>query len=253
MSQRSGQREDSAGAPAPDAPRALRNPGDRLDRDWPAYFDAVEGNPARDTLLLALDRFDAEGGPRSGLMIDLGAGSGRDTIIALRRGWRVTAVDGSAEGLTRLGAKAADEPDAPLRLLAVEAKFEEMDLSRIAPQGAPLVNASFSLPFCAPEHFEQVWAQIVATLARAAGEGRPARFAGQLFGDRDSWAGIPGRTHHTRAHAERLFRGFALERFEEVEKDGNDAFGNPKHYHVFHVVARLDRAPAHEHTSGGAR
>jgi len=45
-------------------------------------------------------------------------------------------------------------------------------------------------------------------------------------------------TFHTRAEAEALFRVFELERFEEVEEDGETVLKNPKHWHVFHVVAR---------------
>ncbi len=151
MSGQSDQREDT-GRPA------LRNPGAHLDRDWPAYFDAVEGNPPRDTLLLALDRFDAEGLPDDALALDLGAGSGRDTMVMLRRGWRVVAIDGSADGLARLRAQAEREGEIAARLETVEARFEGMDLEQLAPNGAAMVNASFALPFCPPEKFEAMWA-----------------------------------------------------------------------------------------------
>lgn len=221
-----------------------RDSGTDLDREWPSYFDAVEGNPPRDTLLMALDAFDREGGADGRLGVDLGAGSGRDSIAMLRRGWRVTAIDASADGLRRLTAKCAEEPDAALRLVAVEARFEEMDLATILPEGASLVNASMCLPFCPPEAFAGVWSQIVAAMRRAAARGRPARFSGQLFGDRDGWSHIPARSHQTRAEVDRMLAPFTLEHFEEIEKDGKDAFGNPKHYHVFHIVARLDGAGA---------
>ncbi len=35
-----------------------------------------------------------------------------------------------------------------------------------------------------------------------------------------------------------MLEGLAIEQFEEDEKDGFDAEGNAKHWHVFHVVAR---------------
>ena len=40
------------------------------------------------------------------------------------------------------------------------------------------------------------------------------------------------------AEAEALFRPFLLERFSEIEEDGHVASGEPKHWHVLHVVAR---------------
>lgn len=249
MSERTRQNEDTG---KPRAGGATRNPGAHLDRDWPAYFDAVENNPARDTLLLALDLFDKEGGPDGRLAIDLGAGSGRDTIAMLARGWHVTAIDGSADGISRLTAKAGAEPGAALRLIAVEARFEQMDLSRIAPDGAALINASVSLPFCQPEHFGRVWGQIVEALRRGASNGRAARFSGHFFGDRDGWSHIPARSHQTRAEVDAMLSGFDLERFEEIEKDGKDAFGNPKHYHIFNVVARLGGTGVSGRGGGGA-
>jgi hypothetical protein len=45
-------------------------------------------------------------------------------------------------------------------------------------------------------------------------------------------------TFHTREEAERLFAGFELERFDELDEDGETALGTPKHWHVFNVVAR---------------
>lgn len=206
--------------------------GAAKDRDWPDYFDAIAGLPPRDTLLHALSLFDAE--PRAGaaprLALDLGCGAGRDALELLRRGWRVVAVDGSVEGVARMLRDAP--PEARPRLTAVVAPLERLDLAAFAPTGADLVNASFSLPFVPPASFGAVWASIVRALAPG------GRFAGQLFGDRDEWRVIPGRSHHTREEAEALLGVFDAERFEEVEKDGKDAFGDPKHHHVFHVVAR---------------
>src|SRR5579862_1586306 len=77
--------------------------------DWPAYFDAVAGLPARETLVYALARFEgdshaelAEGAEEGMLAVDLGCGDGRDAVEMLSRGWRVVAVDSEAEGIARL-------------------------------------------------------------------------------------------------------------------------------------------------------
>lgn len=94
-----------------------------------------------------------------------------------------------------------------------------------------LVNSSFSLPFVPVDAFGGVWSKIVASL-------RPrGRFCGQLFGDRDSWA-ADGVTCFTRAEVDQLLSGLAIELLDEEERDSADALGNPKHWHVFHVVAR---------------
>ena len=91
---------------------------------------------------------------------------------------------------------------------------------------------SFELPFCRPAHFDQLWNRI-ATSLRDGG-----RVSGHLFGDRDGWASEAGMSFHTRSDVEQLLRGFVAERLEEVEEDGRTAVGEPKHWHVFHVVAR---------------
>jgi tellurite methyltransferase len=191
--------------------------------DWSRYY-AAAGDDPRPTLLDALERFEGEPGERPRLAVDLGCGTGRDTAELLRRGWRVVAVDSKARALEGLRERtgAADRP----RLETLLLPFEEARL----PQ-ADLVNASFSLPFCPPPAFGALWARVRASLLPG------ARFSGQLFGERDDWAG-DGLTVHTRREAEELFDGFELERFEEVEEDGRTAVGDAKHWHLFHVVAR---------------
>lgn len=197
-----------------------------FDGNWPSYYQAVAGRPPRDTLLTALECFETEQ-PDSKtpcFAVDLGCGEGRDTIELLNRGWRVLAIDSHPQGISRL----LSRPDLQHRdrLETRLAPFQEASWP-----DADLVNASFSLPFCQPSFFPVVWERIVRSL-------RPGgRFAGQLFGDRDEWATITTNTHHTHAEAEALFQLFEIERFDEVEQDGQTALGKQKHWHLFHIVA----------------
>jgi SAM-dependent methyltransferase len=198
-----------------------------FDGNWPSYFQAVAGRPPRDTLLAALERFETEQPdsktPR--FAVDLGCGEGRDTVELLNRGWRVLSIDSHPEGISRLLSRPdlqhADHLETRL------APFQEASWP-----DADLVNASFSLPFCPPSFFPIVWDRIVRSLRRG------GRFAGQLFGDKDEWATIPKYTHHTRIEVEALLEPFEIERFEEVEQDGQTALGQQKHWHLFHIVAR---------------
>ena len=195
---------------------------------WGRYYDAA-GDDARETLLFALDRFEVEprDDGRARFAVDLGCGTGRDTAELLRRGWRVLAIDAEAEAIARL--RDRDDLGAPAdeRLETLIARFAEARWP-----AADLVNSSFALPFCPPEHFDDVWRRIVESL------GPGGRFSGQLFGERDGWAGARDMSFQTRGEAEALLSEFDLERFDEVEEDGKTAIGNPKHWHVFHVVAR---------------
>lgn len=203
-------------------------------RDWPGYYDAVAGKGPRETLVDALDRFDAEGLPDAPLAIDLGCGEGRDTVELLKRGWRVLAIDAEQDAFSRLYAR----PDLCHRddLRTAVAPFETTPF-----EPALLVNASFALPFCPPEHFADLWKRLVDAVLPG------GRFAGQLFGERDTWAAIPDRTHHTRAQVEALLAPFEIERLDEEERDGEDAMHNAKHWHIFHVVARKPRPDPPNH------
>lgn len=202
-------------------------------RDWPAYFDAVADKPPRDTLLRALDLFDAEGRAesRGRVAIDVACGSGRDTrAILSRAGWSVVAVDSHAEAIrrTEAGLGAGDGG----RCMVVRAEMEELAGMRGLPASADLINASFALPFCRPEAFPALWAWLLRTLAPG------GRFAGQFFGDRDEWACVRPKSHRTRAEVDELLGALRVEHLEEVDREGDDATGKIKRHHVFHVVAR---------------
>jgi tellurite methyltransferase len=190
---------------------------------WAAYYAQLRDRPPRKTVLAALDAF----GPPSGddTVVDLGCGDGRDVVEMVRRGWKVVAVDAEAEALRRLAARGM--PDAE-RITPIAARLEDVPL----PLGLTWVNSSFAMPLCEPEKFHQLWARIGESLPNG------GRFTGQWYGPRDSWAGRPGMTFLERTAALALLEDFELEMFEEEEADRVTPRGNPKHWHIFHIVAR---------------
>jgi SAM-dependent methyltransferase len=196
-------------------------------RDWAAYYRKTGERPPRETLLLALDRFDAEpvagGEPR--LAVDLGCGGGRDVVELLRRGWRVLAIDAEAAAIDHLRGRADIAPDAPLDTQV--ARFEDA----VWP-AADLVNSSFALPLCPPDRFDAVWARILASLKPG------GRFSGQLYGMRDSWVGRPGMVFVDRDRLDALLAGLDIEMLDEEEENSTTPRGEPKHWHVYHIVAR---------------
>jgi tellurite methyltransferase len=195
------------------------------DATWSDYYEANDERAPRPMLLDALASF-----PTPGDAVDLGCGSGIDTAAMLDRGWRVFAADAEREAIRRLRARVP--PTAADRLRTAVTRMEDVELPR-----ADLVWAGFSLFFCDPARFPDVWGRIAAAV-------RPGgRFGGQLLGERDTWAPDDGITAFAPVEAKRLFDGWTIERFEEEENDG-EACSGPKHWHVFHVVARASETGA---------
>ncbi len=190
---------------------------------WAAYYTQLRDKPPRKTALAALDRF----GPPTAdaLVIDLGCGDGRDVIEIVRRGWNVVAVDAEPTALQQLAAR--QMPNAE-RITPVAARLEEVPL----PLGLTWVNSSFAMPLCEPAKFHELWLRIREALPVG------GRFSGQWYGPRDSWFGRDGMTFLSRAEADALLDGFDLEMFEEEETDGVTPRGNPKHWHIFHILVR---------------
>ncbi|WP_241981146.1 class I SAM-dependent methyltransferase [Cryobacterium algoritolerans] len=203
-------------------------PMDAVPMDWPAYYDAQAGRSVRFVLRETLR---LRGETPAGNAIDLGCGEGTETRHLLRAGWRVLAFDADsrAETLVRRGLDATE-----LRRLAFrQARFE--DLPVLPP--VDLVYAGFALPFCDPAAFPGVWAGIRAALTPG------AWFAGEFFGPHDDWAGRAEMNFHDRAEVESLLDGLAVQSLVEDDRPGQSAMG-PKHWHVFHVIARNPPAPA---------
>lgn len=191
--------------------------------DWYRYYECMAGEPPRQTLIAAREGF----GDFVGDAVDIGCGEGRDSAELLRRGWRVWAFDGEEEAIRRLLARTDVPEAAKARLTAQVARMETLTLLP-----CDLVNASFALPFCPPAAFPALWAKITAAL-------RPGgRFAGQLFGERDTWASLPQLSIHRRADVDALLDGWVVERQIEDERDGETASGGAKHWHIWHLVAR---------------
>jgi tellurite methyltransferase len=162
---------------------------------------------------------------RAGDALDVGPGGGRDTAYLLRQGWRVTALDASPFAATALRRMPRQR-----QLQVVIAAFEDFE-----PSAYDLVNAQFSLPFVPPAHFN-------ATVRRLRDSVRPGGImAATFFGEQDEW-NIAGTelSFSTRAGIEDLFRGWDLIELTEIDEDSHTADGTPKHWHVFHVIARHD-------------
>ncbi len=195
--------------------------------DWQTYFEhTIDASTPHLPLLQALHLFESEG-KKSGFAIDLGCGTGRDTLYLLNLGWNVLAVDGEELAIEILLNRTDSEVQELLQVMC--APFAKL----ILPSEADLINASLCLPFCAPDVFPALWEHITESIAIG------GRFSGHFFGDHDEWASLSGRTHHTREEVMQLFEErYEIEYFNVLEDDCPCADGTIKHWHVFSVVAK---------------
>ncbi|NUU07470.1 class I SAM-dependent methyltransferase [Leifsonia sp. C5G2] len=189
--------------------------------DWSQFYEEQGGRGVRPTFQSAMAAWEGEPGEA----IDLGCGDGVETRHLAEHGWRVLAVDADAGVEERVTAGLS--PEAAERVTVRRATFETLGEL----PAADLVYAGFALPFCDESHFAYLWADIRESL-------RPGGlFAGELFGPHDEWVGRPGMSFHDRAQVEGMLTGMDVLQLVEDDRRGM-SFEGPKHWHVFHIVAR---------------
>jgi SAM-dependent methyltransferase len=186
--------------------------------DWEAFYRNTKESPPSPLLLKAL----AYARP-TGKALDLGAGALKDAKHLLRQGFEVTALD-IADSLPAMAAAVGSD-----KLQAVVSTFDAYDY----PEGAyDVVTAMYALPFNPPDTFDATFARIKAALAPG------GVLACQLFGPDDQWSADTTMTFHARAQVEALLADLETLQLDERQWDGKLASGEPKHWHVFDIIAR---------------
>lgn len=191
--------------------------------DWERFYGFTKDSPSWPLVARA-----AALAPQKGRALDLGAGAGRDTRYLLEQGFDVTAVDADPHAALYLSALAE-----PPCLSVVVSSFEDFPFATTY----DLISSQFALPFLPRDRFADIFARLKAALAPG------GVFAGQFFGVHDEW-NIPERnmTFHTRAEVESLLSDLDTIELTEEDADGTKADGSPKHWHIFHILAR--KSPA---------
>lgn len=185
------------------------------------YFEATADRPAH-AVFDVLDPYL----PSAGRALDLGCGAGRGTLRLLSRGLSVTAVDMSAEGLEFLRERLPLHAPATL----VCSTFADLELK----EQYDVVVACCSLFFLPPKEFGDFLPRVFKAIVPG------GLFAGQLLGVNDTWKNRPFTTH-SRAGVEALLSELQILHLNEEERDGETATGEPKHWHVFDVIAAKPR------------
>ncbi len=187
-------------------------------KDWSEYYEITKAKPPTKLLVKALEYVTDKG-----KAIDIGAGALKDTRYLLEQGFEVTAIDKSP--LMEQGVKTLEND----KVQAFTTSFEDFDFSE---NKYDIASAMFSLPFTEPAHFETVFIKIKNSLKKG------GVFCGQFFGMNDEWSKNPKMTFHTEAQVKELLNGLEVLSFKEVEEDSTTANGTPKHWHIFHIIAK---------------
>jgi SAM-dependent methyltransferase len=194
---------------------------DESQTGWNDYYEVVAGRPPREFLVSTLKRFDS-----AGVAIDLGCGTGSETVFLLEQGWQVLAVDQQDEAIQTLLSSVS--PSVADRLQTLVASFERLDLPP-----ADLIWAGLSLPFCHPSHFESLWSTIHSALVPG------GRFIGDFFGPHHAWTGDKEMTFHTKEQVIAMCKEFELEYMLEGEGELLTALNGIQQWHMFTISARL--------------
>ena len=187
-------------------------------RDWAEYYEITKNKPPSKLLIKALAHVK-----NKGKAIDVGGGPLKDTRYLLEQGFDVTVVDKSD-----LMVKEAETIKSD-KLHCFVSAFADFDFPK---NEYDIASAMYSLPFNPPEGFGVVFAKIKQSLVK------DGIFCGQCFGIRDEWNTNPKMTFHSKEQVEKLLSDMEVILFDEEEKDDKTANGTPKHWHIFHFIAK---------------
>ncbi len=188
-------------------------------KDWGDYYSASQERGVN-PFFAKLEPFL---GP-TGEALDLGCGLGQASLLLAERGWHVEALDPDPRAL---------QDEAVLAHPRIACRRED---ARRAEYGRyDLILGMFSWFFMPVADFRELWPRLRRALAAG------GIVAGQFLGARDDWAG-PETAAFGREETLEFLAGLEILSFEEAERDGKTITGDPKHWHVFHAIARQPKA-----------
>lgn len=182
---------------------------------WQGYYEDTKNKPVSKLLLEALPLV-----VNRGRALDLGAGALVDSKYLLSLGFVVVALDQE-----KFAEQIVDE-----KFTFVQSAYNDYEFPEAS---FDLISAQWSLPFQGPVDFEKLWRKMIDSLKPG------GLFVGQLFGLNDEWNLSDTKlAFHSKEQVGKLLAELEILKLEELERDGELANGQPKHWHVFYVIAR---------------
>lgn len=166
-------------------------------KDWTNYQIKTCGDEVCSLLIEFLDNHKIDNA------IDLGCGSGNETVYMIKNDIKVLAIDRQLNQDFILNRLSKDEK----QLVSFkECCFENIELPK-----TQLLTAFFSLPFCNPQKFDGLWDKIHNSIEN------DGYFVGQLFGDRDAWNIVDSINTFSIDKVKDYLKKFKIIKLEEVE------------------------------------
>ena len=184
-------------------------------KDWSIYHKKTFNNDVCKLLVEFLDNYTIDNA------IDLGCGSGNETVYMAKKGIHVLSIDRQLNRdfiLSRLN----DEEKENVSFL--ESSFENISLPK-----TDLIAAFYSIPFCNPERFGNLWDNIYNAI------NENGFFVGQLFGDRDDWNASELINTFSIQEVKEFLKPYKVVKLDEVEyirKSDN------KKWHFYNIIAQ---------------
>ena len=184
-------------------------------KDWSNYQVKTYGDEVCKLLIEFLSNYKITNA------IDLGCGSGNETVYMIKNGIRVLAIDRQLNQDFILNRLSKDEK----RLISFkESSFENIELPK-----TQLLTAFFSLPFCTPDNFYELWNKVYDSIENI------GYFVGQLFGDRDAWNVVDSINTFSIYKVKEYLKKFKIIKLEEVEYIRES---DNKKWHYYNIIAQ---------------
>lgn len=194
---------------------------------WDKYFKRKLFDPPAGFVVEALKVI-----PRSNqrkIALDLGSGVGHETLLLLKHGYQVIAIDKNETAFKYMFQQPAIQPFQQ-HVKKIVSPFEKVPFAELP--SVDLVVASFSLPFVAKKDFNKVWKDVAQQIKPG------GYFIGNVFDEGFSFFDQKFRPHmtfHTKEEARNLFQDFDILYFKEVRADSLKK-GTQNHYYV--IIAK---------------
>lgn len=192
-------------------------------KDWTNYQNKTYGDDACKLIIDFLDKYKVDSA------IDLGCGSGNETVYMVKNGIKVLAIDRQLNQdfiLNRLS-------DSEKQLISFkESSFEDVELPK-----TKLLTAFFSIPFCNPNNFDELWTKIYNSIEDN------CYFVGQLFGDRDAWNVVESVNTFSIDKVKEYLKNYNIIKLEEIEYVRES---DNKKWHFYDIIAQKKVGDKHE-------